>query len=149
MQKTINMQLYISNKAFIRSVVWHWWLPNDIYFNNQSPRWKTILFVETTKFSSNSVRVYIQLWNFLTLCPRGGAFDSLFCPEGRVFVHKNCPGGRVLLPSSRVLGVCPTGDCFGWNWCLHKPPKTSPSHLETTWVYITIHLWLPTACGVT
>ena len=31
---------------------------------------------------------------FLTLCPGGRAFDSLFCPEGRVFVpFKSCPGG--------------------------------------------------------
>ena len=43
---------------------------------------------------------------FLTLCPRGGAFDSLFCPEGRGFVHNDCPRGRVLPPSCRVPGVC-------------------------------------------
>ena len=30
-----------------------------------------------------------------------------------------------------------------------KPPETSPSHLETARVYITIHLWLPTACSTT
>ena len=42
--------------------------------------------------------------NFLSLCPGGGAFGSLFCPEGRVFVHNDCPGGRVFAPSSRVLG---------------------------------------------
>ena len=29
-----------------------------------------------------------------TLCPKGGAFDSLFCTEGRVFVHNDCPGRR-------------------------------------------------------
>ena len=46
---------------------------------------------------------------FLTLCPEGGAFDSLFCPDGRVFVHNDCPGGRVFAPSSRV----PRGDGFG------------------------------------
>ena len=45
---------------------------------------------------------------FITLCPGGGAFDSLFCPEGRVFVHNDCPGGGFLLPSSRVPG--------GWLW---------------------------------
>ena len=27
---------------------------------------------------------------FLTLCPRGGAFDSLYCPKGRVFVQNDC-----------------------------------------------------------
>ena len=49
----------------------------------------------------------MHLWNFLTLCPKGGAFDSLFCPEGSAFVHNECsPGGGCLLPSSRVLGVC-------------------------------------------
>ena len=48
---------------------------------------------------------------FFTLCPKGGALDSLFCPEGRVFVHNDCAGGTVLLPSSRVLsrGVAPGG----------------------------------------
>ena len=49
------------------------------------------------------------LWNFLTSCPVGGAFDSLYCLEGRVFVQNDCLGGRVLLPSSRVSGVCPRG----------------------------------------
>ena len=58
-QKIINIHLYISYKAFIRSIDWLWWSPNNIYYNNQSPHWKTILFVETTKlFISNSVRVY-------------------------------------------------------------------------------------------
>ena len=51
----------------------------------------------------------MHLWNFLTLCPGGGAFDSLFCPEGKVFVQNDCLGGGVLLPSSRVPGVCPGG----------------------------------------
>ena len=42
---------------------------------------------------------------FFTLCPKSGAFDSLFCPEGRVFVHSDSPwGGGFLLPSSRVPG---------------------------------------------
>ena len=40
----------------------------------------------------------------LTLCPGGGAFDSLFCPEGRGFVHNDCPWGGFLPPSSRVPG---------------------------------------------
>ena len=58
-QKIINIHLYISYKAFICSVVELWWLPNDIYCNSQSPHWKTILFVESTKlFISNSVRVH-------------------------------------------------------------------------------------------
>ena len=30
---------------------------------------------------------------FLTLCPGGGAFDSLFRPEGRVSVHNDYPEG--------------------------------------------------------
>ena len=45
---------------------------------------------------------------FLTLCPGGGAFDSLYCPKGRVSVQNDCPGGGFLLPSSRVPG--------GWLW---------------------------------
>ena len=49
------------------------------------------------------------LSNFLTLCPEGGAFDSLYCPEGRAFVPNDCPGEGLLLPSSRVTGVCPGG----------------------------------------
>ena len=49
----------------------------------------------------------------MTLCPGGGAFDSLFCPEGRVFVHNYCPGGGFLLPSSHVPGVVPVD---GWFW---------------------------------
>ena len=56
------------------------------------------------------------LRNFLTLCPGGGAFDSLYCPEGRVFVQNDCPRGRLLLPSSRVLQVCPGGGGGGWLW---------------------------------
>ena len=45
--------------------------------------------------------------NFLTLYPRGGAFDSLFCPEGRVFVHNDCPPLQVMyrgfVPRGMVL----------------------------------------------
>ena len=43
---------------------------------------------------------------FSNLCPKGGAFDSLFCPEGRVFVHNDCSGGRGFAPfKSRPEGM--------------------------------------------
>ena len=51
--------------------------------------------------------------SFVTVCPKGGAFDSLFCPKGRVFVHNDCPGGGFLLHSSLVPGFCPGGE-EGW-----------------------------------
>ena len=50
---------------------------------------------------------------FLTLCPGGESFNSLFCPEGRAFVHNDCARGGFWLPSSHVPGVCPRGDGFG------------------------------------
>ena len=47
-------------------------------------------------------------------CPGGGAFDSLFCPGGRVFVHNYCPGGRVFAPfESCPGGLSRGGDGFG------------------------------------
>ena len=65
-QKIFNIHLYIPYKAFIRSVVWLWWPPNDICFNNQSPYWKTVLFLESTKlFISNNVRVHRYICEIL------------------------------------------------------------------------------------
>ena len=55
----------------------------------------------------------MHLCVFLTLCPKGGAFDSLFCPEERVLYTMIVQRGGFLLPSSRVPGVCPGGDGFG------------------------------------
>ena len=39
-----------------------------------------------------------------TVCPGGGAFDSLFCPEGRVFVDNDCHMGRVFAPFKSCPG---------------------------------------------
>ena len=73
-------------------------------------------------FSFQIVSEFIDmLWNSLTLCSGGGAFDSLFCPEGRVFVHNDCPGERVFDP----FKSCPGGDGYGWNWYLHKGQNPS------------------------
>ena len=49
---------------------------------------------------------------FLTLCPGGGAFVSLFSPEGRVFVHSDCPGGRVFAPFKSCPGGLSRGVWF-------------------------------------
>ena len=72
---------------------------------------KPFYLLSPQSFSFQMVSEFIDIFvKFsLTLCPGGGAFDSLFCPKGRVFVHNDCPGGRVLLPSSRIPGVCPGG----------------------------------------
>ena len=60
-------------------------------------------------FSFQIVSEFIDTFvKFLTLCPKGGAFDSLFCPEGRVFIHNDCPGGGVC-----SLQVMSRGDGFG------------------------------------
>ena len=109
-QKIINIHLYMSYKAFIRSIVSLWWLPNDIYFNNKSPHWKIFLFVETPKlFISNSVRVYRYICEIFTLyVPGVGLLTPCSVPRGGFFVHNNFPGGGILLPSSRVPG--------GWLW---------------------------------
>ena len=62
----------------------------------------------------------------------GGAFDSLFCPNRRVFIQNDCPGGESLLPSSRVLGICPRG----WLWL-----KSIPALMDrefTIWTDVSI-----------
>ena len=102
-QKIINIQLNISCTAFMCSIVWVWWLPNDIYYNNQSPHWKTVLFVETTKlFISNSIRVYTdtfidtlsQGWGFwLPVLFRGEDFCAQWLSREKGFAaFKSCPG---------------------------------------------------------
>ena len=105
-QKIINIHLYISYEAFICSVVWLWWLPNDIYFNNQSPHWKTILFV--------------ICWDHFMSWGWGFWLPVLSEGEGFCIQWLYWGEGLKLLPSSHVLGVCPRGDGFGWNWYLHK-----------------------------
>ena len=76
---------------------------------------KPFYFLRPLQIVSEFIDTFMKFSNFIpgTLCPKGGAFDSLFCLEGGVFVHNDCPGGGFLLPSSRVLGVCPRG---GWFW---------------------------------
>ena len=96
-QKIFNIHLYTSCKAFIASIVWLWWLPNDIYFNK-------ILFVETTKlFISNNIRAYRYICEIFYLYVPG--VDSLFCPKWRAFVHNDCLGRRVFAP----FKSCPGG----------------------------------------
>ena len=95
-QKSINIHLYIPYKGFIHSIVWLWWPPNDIYFNNESPPWKTVLFVETTKlFTSNSVRVYGYICEIFWL----------YVPGVGLLTPCSVPRGGVLY-TVIVLGVC-------------------------------------------
>ena len=118
-QKIINIHLYISYKACIHSIVWLWWPPNDIYFNNQSPHWKTFLFVETTKlFISNSVRVYRYICEiFLLYVPGVGLLTPCFVPRGGFLYTMIVPGGRVFAPLEACPGFVPgRGNGFGWNW---------------------------------
>ena len=57
---------------------------------------KPFYLLRPQSFSFQIVSEFIDIFvKFYTLCPGGGAFDSLFCPKGRVFVHNNCLGGRV------------------------------------------------------
>ena len=67
---------------------------------------KAFYLLRPQRFSFQiGVRVYRYICEFfLTLCPKGGAFDSLFCPKGRVFVHNDCPGGRIFAPFKSCLG---------------------------------------------
>ena len=118
-----NIQLYISCKAFIRSKVWLWWPPNDIYFNNQFFHWKTVLFVETTRFSFQTVSEFKDtIVKFSNSMSRwAGLLTLCFVPRGGFLYTVIVPGGGVLLPSSRVQGVCPGEIGFGWNWYLHNP----------------------------
>ena len=86
-QKIINIHLYISYiKAFIRSIVWPWWPPNDIYFNDESPHWKTVLFVETTKFSFQIVSEFIDISvKFSNFMSRGWGFWLPVLSRGECF----------------------------------------------------------------
>ena len=59
---------------------------------------------------SFSFEIVSEFSNFMS---RGGAFDSLFCPGEGFLYTIIVPGGGFLLPSSRVLEVCPGGDGFG------------------------------------
>ena len=61
-QKTINIHLDISYKAFMHSVVWLWWPPNDTYSDNQSSHWKTILFVRPQSFSFQIVLEVLDIF---------------------------------------------------------------------------------------
>ena len=84
-------------------------LQNCVYFNNQSPQVKNlfICLFRPQSFPFQMVSEFIDIFvKFLTLCPGGGTFDSMFCPEGRrVFLYTMIvPGGGFLPSSGRVPG---------------------------------------------
>ena len=86
--------------TFIHWIVWLWWPPNDIYFNNLYPQWKTISFVETTKlFISNSVRVYRYICEiFYLYVPGVGLLTPCFVPRGKFLYIMIVTGGGFLAP---------------------------------------------------
>ena len=103
--------------AFICSIVWVWWLPNDISIlqSVQSPHWKTVLVVETTKlFISNSVGVYTD--TFIDTLSQGWGFwlPLNFVPRWGFLCTRIIPGERFLLPSSRAQGLFGGGGGGGW-----------------------------------
>ena len=52
----------------------------------KSPDWETVLFVRPQSFLFPIMSEFIDtLWNFLTLCPEGGGFDSLYCSKGGLY----------------------------------------------------------------
>ena len=75
-------------------------------YNNQSPNWKTVLFVETTElFISNGVRVYRYICELILLySPRVGLLTSCFVPRGG-FLYTMIVPGRVFAP----FKSCPEG----------------------------------------
>ena len=67
---------------------------------------KPFYLLSPQSFSFQIVSEFIDMFvKSLTLCPGGGAFDSLFCPEGRVFVNNDRPGGKIFAP----FKSCPGG----------------------------------------
>ena len=75
---------------------------------------KPFYLLRPQSFSFQIVSEFTDIFmKFLTLCPGGGAFDSLFCPEGRVFVHSDCHGGGGFAPfKSCPGGLSQGGDGF-------------------------------------
>ena len=66
---------------------------------------KPFYLLSPQSFSFQIVSEFIDiLWNSLTLCPRGGVFDSLFCPEMKEFCTQWLSWGGFFAPFTSCLG---------------------------------------------